>query len=131
LPYDLNEIHRLAARDPSSFDRYWRERNQLVDEVAAVVAEGAALGELRASDPRITALTVLANDEGTQNWMRAEDRGRARGVRHPGRAVLGGPHAIGSFLADLIVRGLLVDPSQLERIRAAADALDAQAVLDA
>ncbi len=34
LPYDLNEIHRLAARDREAFGRYWTEREQLVDELA-------------------------------------------------------------------------------------------------
>ena len=34
LPYDLNEIHRLAARDPDAFARYWTEREQLVEELA-------------------------------------------------------------------------------------------------
>ena len=48
LPYDLNEIHRLAARDRDAFARYWTEREQLVDELAAIVADGVARGELRA-----------------------------------------------------------------------------------
>ena len=130
LPYDLNEVHRLAARDPASFDRYWRERDRLVSEVAAVIADGTARGELRDVEPRIAALTVLANDEGTQNWMRAGERGRARPAAGPSRAGLGGPHAVGSFLADLTVRGLLVESGRLESIRNLADALDARAMLD-
>ena len=46
------------------------------------------------------------------------------------RVGLGGPHAIGTFLADLVLRGLLVDPSGIDGIQAQADALDASAVLD-
>jgi hypothetical protein len=70
---------------------------------------------------------VLSNDEATQNWLRVD------GVRVDGlaaRRALGGPHAIGAFLAELVVRGLLVEPAELDRIQHAADALDASAVLD-
>jgi hypothetical protein len=38
-------------------------------------------------------------------------------------------HAVGAFLADLVVRGLLVAPRDLDRVRRAADALDAAAVV--
>ncbi len=40
LPYDLNEIHRLAGRDPETFHRYWTERGQLVDAVTGVIQRG-------------------------------------------------------------------------------------------
>jgi hypothetical protein len=122
LPYDLNEIHRLAARDRRTFRRYWSERDRLVDELAGIVAGGVARGELRAVDPRLTALTLLSNDEGTQNWLRVAGRG-GEPVR-PGAA----EHlAVGAFLADLAVRGLLVAPRDLDRVRRGADALDASA----
>ena len=74
LPYDLNEIHRLAARDRGAFARYWTEREHLVDELAAIVSEGVDRGELRTVDPRLTALTLMSNDEGTQNWLRVAGR---------------------------------------------------------
>jgi hypothetical protein len=75
-------------------------------------------------DPRLTALTVLSNDEGTQNWLRVAGR--------DGKPVQTGTaehHAVGAFLADLTVRGLLVAPRDLDRVRRAADALDATAVV--
>ncbi|MDQ1432925.1 MAG: hypothetical protein QOF40_3527 [Actinomycetota bacterium] len=132
LPYDLNEIHRLAGRDPETFHRYWAERAQLVDAVTQVIQDGIAAGELRDLHPRLGALTVLSNDEATQNWLRVDGgpaspdtRGR-RGTR--GR--LGRPHAIGDFLADLVVRGLLADVTALDGVRRAADSLDAGAALD-
>jgi len=124
LPYDLNEIHRLAARDRTAFARYWTERDQLVGELTEIVAAGVATGELRAVDPRLTALVVLSNDEGTQNWLRVAARDGA-----PVQTGLRDHHAVGSFLADLVVRGLLVAPRELERVRRAADALDAAAVV--
>ena len=102
LPYDLNEIHRLAARDPELFVRYWDERELLVDQLSAIVRDGVASGELRSVDPRLTALTVMSNDEGTQNWLRVA--GRQGAPARPGGSE---QHAVGTFLADLVVRGLL------------------------
>ncbi|MET0276474.1 MAG: TetR/AcrR family transcriptional regulator [Acidimicrobiia bacterium] len=124
LPYDLNEIHRLAARDRATFARYWVEREHLVDELGAVIGEGVDRGELRPVDPRLTALTLMSNDEGTQNWLRVAGRDG-----EPVQTGVAEHHAVGSFLADLAVRGLLVAPRDLDRIRRAADALDAAAVV--
>jgi TetR/AcrR family transcriptional regulator len=124
LPYDLNEIHRLAARDPDAFARYWNERDHLVDELAAIVAEGVERKELRSVDPRLTALTLMSNDEGTQNWLRVAGRDGA-----PVQTSAAEHHAVGAFLADLTVRGLLVAPRDLDRVRRNADALDAAAVV--
>lgn len=124
LPYDLNEIHRLAARDRTAFARYWTERARLVDELAAIVREGVERGELRDVDARVAALTIMSNDEGTQNWL------RVAGLNgEPVRAGASEHHAVGSFLADLVVRGLLTAPREVERVRRAADALDAAAVV--
>jgi hypothetical protein len=124
LPYDLNEIHRLAARDRDAFRRYWTEREQLVAQLGEIVAEGVAKGELRPVDPRLTALTLMANDEGTQNWLRVAGRAGA-----PVQASAAEHHAVGAFLADLVVRGLLIAPRDLDRVRRGADALDAAAVV--
>jgi TetR/AcrR family transcriptional regulator len=124
LPYDLNELHRLAARDPKTFARYWKEREQLHGAVAEVVREGVEAEELREVDAQLAALTVMSNDEATQNWMRHDPRRKAR----PGSGG-GGPYAIGTFLADLTVRGLLSAPRDLERVRRSADALDARSAM--
>jgi AcrR family transcriptional regulator len=72
LPFDINEVHRLAAEDDDAFDRYWSDRRRLIEAVERLVAEGVRSGELRAIDPHLTALTLLANDEATQNWFRGE-----------------------------------------------------------
>jgi hypothetical protein len=129
LPYDLNEVHRLAGRDPETFHRYWTERAQLIDAVTEVIQTGIDVGAIRALHPRLGALTVLSNDEGTQNWLRVDGGQSARDASST-RLGLAGPHAIGAFLADLVVRGLLVDPTELDDVRRAADALDASAVLE-
>lgn len=128
LPYDINEVHRVAARDHAGFARYWRERGRLLDQVTELIAAGVDSGDLRMVDPRLTALTVLSNDEATQNWMRGP--GPARRATSRGAPLLGGPHVVGAFLADLLVRSLLADPDRLDAVRREADRLDARAVLD-
>jgi len=125
LPYDLNEMHRLAARDAATFSRYWKEREQLEAAFAAVVADGIAAGELREVDPRLAALTILSNDEATQNWMRHDPKRKGAAARANGNR----PYAIGTFLADLTVRGLLATPRDLDRVRRSADALDARSAV--
>ncbi len=93
LPFDINEVHRIAARDRTRFAAYWRERADLERRLAGIVRAGVAAGELRSVDPRLTALTIMANDEGVQNWYRL---GTRRSAADAGRA-----------LAELTVRGLL------------------------
>ncbi len=92
LPFDINEIHRVAARDRRRFATYWHERGLLARGLRAIVRDGVANGELRPVDPGLTALTIMANDEGVQNWYRL-------GTRRT-------PAAIGRALAELTVRGL-------------------------
>jgi TetR/AcrR family transcriptional regulator len=103
LPFDINEIHRLAARQREHFAGYWQERSQLERRLAALVRAGVAAGELRAVDPRLTTLTILANDEGTQNWFRLGSRIRARDA--------------GIAVAELTVAGLLADLGALAQVR--------------
>jgi len=110
LPFDINDIHRIAMRDPVEFASYWKERSSLERRLASIVRRGSADGELRKVDPRLTALTILANDEGAQNWYRLGSKWS--------------PAAVGANLADLVVAGLLVDPGDLEAVRRAADLLD-------
>jgi TetR/AcrR family transcriptional regulator len=124
LPYDLNEIHRLAARDPAAFGRYWKERGRLETAVGEVVAAGVAAGELRDVDTRLATLTILSNDEATQNWLRHDPKQRSGG-----RSPADGSFAIGTFLADLTLRGLMTTPRNLDDVRRRADALDARAVV--
>ncbi|MFN3218372.1 MAG: TetR/AcrR family transcriptional regulator [Acidimicrobiales bacterium] len=117
LPFDFNEIHRLAGDDPDGFDRYWADRQRLLDEVAEIVRQGVDDGEFVPVDADLTAVTVLANDEAVQHWFR-HPTGRS-GAGGPGRSVApSDPAAIGSFLADLVVRGLLADPARLGAIGA-------------
>jgi AcrR family transcriptional regulator len=126
LPYDLNELHRVAARDRETFARYWRERRRLESAVADVIHAGVVAGELRAVDTELTSLTLLSNDEATQNWLRNDPR-RNRGQASAARDA----YAVGTYLADLTVRGLLASPRDLERVRRRADELDARSAVTA
>lgn len=112
FPFDINEVHRLAADDEQAFARYWADRQRLIAAVESLVADGVARGELRPVDPRLTALTLLANDEAVQNWFRP---------RGGGAAAYSADEAA-TFLADLALRGLLADEATLDDVRAAATA---------
>jgi AcrR family transcriptional regulator len=123
FPFDINEVHRLSASNPDEFDRYWVERQHLNDEVEALIGEGIAAGELRDVDPRLAALTLLANDEATQNWFRP-----VAGRKLAGRtdAALGDYTAeeIADTVAEAALRCLLVRAASVDAIRARAAALE-------
>ena len=112
LPFDINEVHRAAARQPEAFPSYWSERAELERDVAGIVRAGVAGGSLRSVDPSFAAVTIIANDEAVQNWYRLP-------------VVRRDPHSAGTFLADLTVSGLLTGRSQLDSIRRQSDRLDA------
>ena len=112
LPFDINEVHRYAAREPDRFGDYWTERRTLRRRIAQIVREGMLDGSLRQVDASLTALTVMSNDEAVQNWYRVE----------PSRQRT--PASAGTFVADLTVAGLLSTSRRLETVRHQADELD-------
>jgi AcrR family transcriptional regulator len=75
FPFDINEIHRLAARRPDAFAGYWDERRRLDQELERLIVEGVANGELRAVDAGLAARMLLAIDEATQNLLRIPEGG--------------------------------------------------------
>lgn len=119
FPFDINEVHRLSAANPEEFDRYWVERQQLNDEVEALIAEGIAGGELREVDPRLAALTVLANDEATQNWFRPV-AGRRLAGRNDGSLGDYAVEEIAEHAAEWALRSLLVRSATYDAVRARA-----------
>jgi len=112
LPFDINEVHRYAARDRERFAGYWKERRTLQSGLAAIVQEGIDDGSLRTVPPRLAALTLMSNDEAVQNWFRHD----TRPLRDPG--------AIGAAIAELAVAGLLADPATISAVASAAGPLD-------
>jgi len=109
LPFDIGEIHRVAARERGRFADYWTERARLERHLAAIVRRGIAAGTLRKVEPTFVALTIMSNDEGVQNWFRLGTRRR--------------PSEIGRAMADLVVTGLLGDGVRIETVAAEAAAL--------
>ena len=69
LPFDINEIHRYAARDRERFATYWRERRTLQSSLAAIIQEGIDDGSLRRVTTRLAALTLMSNDEAVQTFQ--------------------------------------------------------------
>jgi len=65
----FNEIHRVATRDRERFAAYWRERGRLERRLASLLVKGIEVGEFVSSDARLTALTILSNDEGVQKLV--------------------------------------------------------------
>ena len=122
LPFDINEVHRLSGGHPREFERYWTERQRLHDEVESLVATGIEAGELRDVDPRLAALSLLANDEATQNWFRPVAGRRLAGRLDPS---LGDytAHEVADHTAEMALRHLLVRPAAIEAVRARAHAL--------
>ena len=108
FPFDFNEIHRLARDDRGNFTRYWADREQLLVEVEAIVRQGIDDGVFGPADPELAALTILANDEAVQNWYRPSTGETAARLS---------PEQIGSYVADLALRGLLVDVDALDAVR--------------
>jgi TetR/AcrR family transcriptional regulator len=99
LPFDINDIHRIAVRDRDRFAAYWQERALLERKLASIVRNGIDRGVFARVKPRLAALTIMANDEGLQNWFRLTSRGN---VDESAR-----------FLADVTVRGLLASGFEL------------------
>jgi AcrR family transcriptional regulator len=120
FPYDINEIHRTSAEDPDTFAEYWAERQALNDGVEKLVRAGTDAGELIEVDPRLTALTILADDEGVQNWFRPVGERRLRG-RDEGEYE---PDEIATYLATFTLRSLLVERRRLASVIRQADRLD-------
>ena len=108
LPFDINEVHRYAARDRERFSTYWKERRTLQSTLAAIIQEGVDDGSLRPVNVRLAALTLMSNDEAVQNWFRHDTR------------PLRDPVAIGDALADLAIGGLVTDPRTMVEIAALA-----------
>lgn len=119
FPFDINEVHRLSGDHPQEFEGYWSQRQRLNDEVEALVEAGVEAGELRDVDPRLAALSVLANDEATQNWMRPVGHHRLRGRSDD---TLGDyrPEEVADHAAEMALRHLLIRPTTLAAVRARA-----------
>ncbi len=106
LPFDINEIHRWRPATATLRRLLARASPPASAASPASCARASATGEFRAVDARLTALTIMSNDEGVQNWYRLR-HGRAAAARSA------------RSLADLTVGGLLAPRRQPRRRRRA------------
>jgi TetR/AcrR family transcriptional regulator len=104
LPFDINEVHRIAARDRDRFAQYWKERAPLERKLAAFIRQGIDAGDLRRVDAPLMAVTIMSNDEGVQNWFRLGTRRRAPDIARS--------------VAELTVSGLLSERVRLPDVLA-------------
>jgi AcrR family transcriptional regulator len=118
FPYDINEVYRISTLQNERFADFWADRRQVNDELTALIAEGTTAGEFIEVDPQLAALTLLSNDEGTQNWFRSGGRyGQTGGEQYTADDV-------GTFVADLALGALLRQRRRLDSVRRAAIRLD-------
>jgi AcrR family transcriptional regulator len=118
FPYDINEVYRISTLQHERFVGFWTDRQRLNDQLAALIGDGIRAGEFIEVDPQLAALTLLSNDEGTQNWFRTKGPyGQHGGDDYSADDV-------GTFLADLALGALLRERRGLARLRRTAKLRD-------
>lgn len=122
-PWDVNEVERLADRYPDLFVSLWRDRQDLHDQVVALIQQGVDDGQFVDSDPSLTALGITSFDEGIQNWFRSQDQHRPGGASpfvYPSYSV----DQVSDFMATTALRLVLRQPDDLNTIQTEASAFD-------
>ena len=104
------QLYRFVKGDVERFADYWSDRRRLERKLSGLVRRGTDAGTLRPVTPRLAALTIMANDEGVQNWFRL------------GASTT--PAQIARYLAELTVAGLLPAGARLDDVAAAAARAD-------
>ena len=81
LPFDINDIHRIAMRDREGFSAYWKERASLERKLAALIKQGTAEGHLMSDRLASTwvafAKTGNPNNATIPSWPAYDGRRRA------------------------------------------------------
>jgi AcrR family transcriptional regulator len=124
-PCDINEVERLATRQPDVFADYWRDRQCLHDWVALLVRAGIDEGEFVEGDADLVALGLLSLDEGVQNRFRHQEhqhQGGATAARFTGATY--DAVQVSDYVAASALRSILRDRAELEPIRQQAAAFD-------
>lgn len=119
-PWDVNEVERLANRHPDLFTSLWQTRQELHDQVVALLQEGMETGQFLPSDPSLTTLGLTSFNEGVQNWFRSRDQHRPGGDSpfvYPSYRV----EEVAELVATAALRLVLADPSELDTIKMEAE----------
>lgn len=103
LPFAVADIHRVAVRDRAVFAAYWADRDTLERRLMRILKSGIAAGEFRKVHVARTAQLLVLTDDAAQSWYRQ--------AQNPPVGV------IAAEIAEMTVRGLLVDASQANTIR--------------
>ena len=109
LPFDINEVHRTITVDPELAQVYDFGREELIECVATLLRSGIADGQLRDVSVPLAVMTILGNDEGSQNWL-----------RRPGEV---DPVEAARHVADSALLALTAVPLDLPATRAAGQQL--------
>ncbi len=122
-PCDVNEVWRISLVEPDLFTDFWADRRELHKRVEQLVRQGIADEQFVEVDPRLTALTLMATNEGAQNWWRLRDDRRLDG-RTTGRPPRYSPVEVGEHLASASLRSLLRRPARLPVLQREAERFD-------
>ncbi len=122
-PCDVNEVWRISLVEPDLFTDFWEDRRELHKRVEQLVRQGISDELFVEVDPRLTALTLMATNEGAQNWWRLRDERRLDG-RAAGRPPRYSPAEVGEHLASASLRSLLRRPARLPVLQREAERFD-------
>jgi TetR/AcrR family transcriptional regulator len=123
FPLEVTEVHRFSHRDPTAFETYWREREELAHTLERLIEQGVSAGCFLPVDAYLTSLTIIAQDESVQNWITRPARSEAAVLTSAGgrASTQYGAVEIAEFVATRTVASLLTDTSRLAALKARAD----------
>lgn len=110
-PLDFYELEIAALAQPAVFEGFEEDGDKLCAAAARFLELGVDSGELRRTDPAVTALMLLSLNEGAQHRLwhgRREDEKPTTSS-----------HAIAESVADYHLNSLLTDVSALAAVREA------------
>jgi len=117
FPLEITEVHRFSKRDRAAFETYWRERRQLTATLQEIVARGIESGAFRKVDSYLCALTIIAQDESVQNWLRREPGAKGKLVPEDPAVQRYTAEEISEFVATQTVASLVASATRVEQVR--------------
>lgn len=116
-PLEITEVHQLSSRDVPAFATYWRERQELTATFEALIDCGVQSGVFRQVIPRLSAITILAQNESVQNWHKGYQRGGSKSAYGDAAEERYSCEEIAEFVAGQTLACLLACPTRVEHIR--------------
>lgn len=122
-PLEITEVHLFSNRDLEAFATYWRERQELTATFEALIEGGIACGVFRPVMPRLSAITILAQNESVQNWFRSYQHDDGGSAYEDPQVERYGCDEIAEFVACQTLACLLASVDRIEQIRRDANVL--------